>query len=74
MRKELQKALQKFSFSGDPNMICESNALLVSRHLLNFMGMHLRRASLQPVQTPLQQDLELASPDKQLSHGGSKRT
>lgn len=38
MRKELQKALQKFSFSGDPNMICESNALLCVTAFAEFHG------------------------------------
>lgn len=51
---------------------CESNAHFMSWHSLNFMGMHLRRASFQPVQTSLQQILEFASPGKQLSHGGSR--
>lgn len=70
MRRELQKRLQNFFLQWASH--CESNAHFMSWHSLNFMGMHLRRASFQPVQTSLQQILEFASPGKQLSRGGSR--
>lgn len=37
MRRELQKVLKKFYFSGDPIMICEPNALFVTA-LTKFYG------------------------------------